>query len=124
MDSYLQTKERFPSVTHWMIGRGLISDPFLPQLIKNNSCVYPENKLEIFKKFHDTLFYEFESALSGSSHVLIKMLHYWEYFSTSFTNSRKCLKKIKKAKNIRAYEIATRDIFNNEEYVGHQSFNQ
>lgn len=122
LDSYLSTKKRFPNISHWMIGRGLIADPFLPQLIKNNSRDYPENKLEIFKKFHDTLFHEFESALSGQSHVLIKMLHYWEYFSTSFTNSRKCLKKIKKAKNIRAYEIAVTDIFTNEEYVGNQGF--
>lgn len=111
-----ELKERFPTIDHWMIGRGLIADPFLPNMIKNNAETYPENRLEIFGKFHDTLFNEYEQALSGSSHVLIKMLHYWEYFSTSFNNPQKTFKKIKKAKNIKAYETAVREILDNEPY--------
>jgi len=79
-------------------------------MIKNNSSEYPENWKEIFSKFHDTLFYDYQQALSGKSHVLIKMLHFWEYFSIMFSNPRKVHKKIKKAKNIRAYEDAVREI--------------
>ena len=111
-------KAIFPTIQHFMIGRGLITNPFLPGMIKAGSSDFPDNKMEIFKKFHDTLYNEFASALSGSSHVLIKMLHYWEYFSQSFTNSHKTFKKIKKAKNIPAYERAVAEIFNNEEFVG------
>ncbi len=111
---FKEMQKRFPTIDHWMIGRGLIADPFLPSMIKNNSETYPENRLEIFGKFHDTLFNEYEQALSGSSHVLIKMLHYWEYFSTSFNNPQKTFKKIKKAKNIKAYETAVREILDNE----------
>jgi tRNA-dihydrouridine synthase len=29
-----EMQERYPSIDHWMIGRGLISDPFLPSMIK------------------------------------------------------------------------------------------
>lgn len=105
-----ELKNRFPSIDHWMIGRGLIADPFLPQMIKDNNLSYPENKGEVFGKFHDTLFNEYESALSGQSHVLIKMLHFWEYFSTTFSNPQKTLKKIKKAKSIPTYESAVREI--------------
>lgn len=106
-----ELKERFPSIDHWMIGRGLIADPFLPNMIKNNDTNYPENRAEVFSKFHDTLYHEYESALSGKSHVLIKMLHFWEYFATTFDNPHKTFKKIKKAKSIPAYENAVRDIF-------------
>lgn len=109
-----ELRERFPTIDHWMIGRGLIANPFLPNMIKNNSDTYPENQLEIFGKFHDTLFNEYEQALFGSSHVLIKMLHYWEYFATTFSNSHKTFKKIKKAKNIAAYDKAVRDILDTE----------
>ena len=105
-----ELKERFPSIDHWMIGRGLIADPFLPNMIKNNDTNYPENRVEVFSDFHDTLFYDYESALSGQSHVLIKMLHFWEYFATTFDNPHKTFKKIKKAKNIPAYKQAVREI--------------
>jgi tRNA-dihydrouridine synthase len=27
-----EMQERYPSIDHWMIGRGLISDPFLPSM--------------------------------------------------------------------------------------------
>ncbi len=32
-----EIQERFPSIYHWMIGRDLIADPFLPSMIKNDS---------------------------------------------------------------------------------------
>jgi len=109
-----ELKERFPSIDHWMIGRGLIADPFLPNMIRNNSLAYPENRVEVFSKFHDTLYNDYESALSGQSHVLIKMLHFWEYFATTFSNPHKTFKKIKKAKNISAYKQAVREILDGE----------
>lgn len=113
--NYKEMVNKFPTIDHWMIGRGLIADPFLPQMIKNNTTEYPENKLEIFKNFHETLFKDFESFLSGEKHLLIKMLHYWEYFSTTFKNPQKTFKKIKKAKSIRAYHLAVADILRSEE---------
>jgi len=106
--------ERFPMIDHWMIGRGMIADPFLPSMIKSNTSEYPENRIDIFSKFHDTLFHDYAQALSGPSHIIMKMLHFWEYFMTSFSSSQKGLKKIKKVKSIRAYEDAVREILNNE----------
>ncbi|MFT6845243.1 MAG: tRNA-dihydrouridine synthase B [Flavobacteriales bacterium] len=98
--------KRFPSIKHWMIGRGLISDPFLPNMIKNDTEVYPENRFEIFSDFHETLFNEFDEALSGVGHTLLKMYSFWEYFSAAFNDTHKTLKKIKKAKNLNAYHEA------------------
>jgi len=106
-----ELKQRFPSIDHWMIGRGLIADPFLPQMIKSNTEKHPQNKLEVFKQFHDILYQQYSEALSGPKHIVIKMYHFWEYFSTTFKNPHKTLKKIKKAKSIRAYDEAVRDIF-------------
>jgi tRNA-dihydrouridine synthase len=106
--------ERFPMINHWLIGRGIIADPFLPAMIKNNNSAYPENRIEIFSNFHDELFEEYSKVLSGSSHILMKMLSYWEYFITAFQNSPKGLKKIKKAKSISAYEEAVKEILKNE----------
>ena len=114
---FREMQERFPSINHWMIGRGLISDPFLPSMIKSDSTLYPENKLETFKAFHDTLYQGYSQSLSGASHLLLKMYHLWEYFSVLFSNPRKTLKKIKKAKSIRAYEAAIQEILTIERNI-------
>ncbi len=110
VEQYRLMVERFPMIDHWMIGRGLIADPFLPSMIKMNTTEYPANRMEIFGKFHDTLYHEYANALSGSSHVLVKMESFWEYFATSFPNPHKTFKKIKKAKNFDAYQDAVSDI--------------
>jgi len=101
-------KERFPSIDHWMIGRGLIADPFLPNMIKQDTTTYPENRWEVFGKYHDTLFADFEESLSGPKHLLMKMTSLWDYFSSSFNNPPKVYKRIKKAKSIQAYDEAVR----------------
>ena len=109
-----EMQQRFPSIDHWMIGRGLISDPFLPSMIKNDTTEYPANKMELFSTFHDTLYAIYSESLSGSTHILLKMYHLWEYFSVTFSNPHKVLKKIKKAQSIRNYEAAVAEIFKNE----------
>ncbi len=111
---FQEMQQRFPTIDHWMIGRGLISDPFLPNMIRANSAEYPENKMELFSKFHDTLYEIYSESLSGSTHILLKMYHLWEYFSTTFSNPHKVLKQIKKAQSIRNYEAAVAAIFKNE----------
>lgn len=114
VSGFWEMQERFPSIKHWMFGRGIIADPFLPSMIKTNTSSYPENRTEVFRKFHDTLFDEYESSLSGSKHVLLKMYSFWEYFITSFHNAPKGLKKIKKSRNFDAYDQAVRDILESE----------
>jgi tRNA-dihydrouridine synthase B len=108
-----ELQERFPSIDHWMIGRGLITDPFLPSMIKNNTTEYPKNKLEIFEAFHDEIYQEYDAYLSGPTPIRMKMLGFWEYFSESFSNPQKTFKKIKKAGNSKNYEIAVKEIFKN-----------
>ncbi len=105
---------RFPMIDHWMIGRGIIADPFLPGMIKSDTSEYPENRIEVFSKFHDTLLNDYSQALSGASHIIMKMRQFWEYFITSFPNSRNGLRNIKRAKSISAYEDAVGKILDNE----------
>jgi len=107
---YQELKDQFPSVENWMIGRGLISDPFLPQMVKNNESKYPENRIEQFSKFHDTLLEDYQLALSGPSHLIMRMYHFWTYFISTFPNSKKGLKKIKKSKNLNSYLSAVKEI--------------
>jgi tRNA-dihydrouridine synthase len=111
---FKEMQERFPSIDHFMIGRGLIADPFLPSMIKNNTTEYPVNRWEIFSEFHDTIYQQYDAALSGPTPIKMKMQGFWEYFSQSFTNPQKTFKKIKKAGNPRKYRDAVAEILNNE----------
>lgn len=114
VSNFREMKECFPEINNWMIGRGLITDPFLPSAIKSDNPVYPENRYEIFSAFHDALLTSWEEVLSGQKHLLMKMYSYWEYFIHSFPNSPKGLKKIKKAQSLGVYREAVRQIINNE----------
>jgi tRNA-dihydrouridine synthase len=115
---FREMQGRFPSIDHWMIGRGLIADPFLPIMIKNDTLEYPENRMEVFGKFHDALFFEYQQTLSGAKHVIMKMLSFWEYFSLSFPDPIQIVKKIKKTKTIEDYDIALQEIFDMEMSCG------
>jgi tRNA-dihydrouridine synthase B len=106
IEGFKEMEDRFLTIDHWMIGRGLISDPFLPQMIKSNTTEYPEDRVEVFSHFIQELFEGYASALSGKSHVLTKMTSYWEYFAETFPDPHKTFKRIKKAKSIDAYHEA------------------
>ena len=111
---FKEMQERFPSIDHFMMGRGLIADPFLPSMIKNDTTEYPKNRFEIFEEFHDQIYQEYDAYLSGPTPIRMKMLGFWEYFSESFSNPQKTYKKIKKAGNSKNYEIAVKEIFKGE----------
>ncbi|MEN8827003.1 MAG: tRNA-dihydrouridine synthase family protein [Flavobacteriales bacterium] len=111
VDSFRKIRNQFPSIEHFMIGRGLISDPFLPQMIQNDSIEYPENRWQIFKEFHDRIYQEYDEYLSGPTPIKMKMRGFWEFFALSFDNPQKTFKKIKKANNAVQYNQATREIF-------------
>lgn len=108
-----EMQARFPSIDHFMIGRGLIADPFLPSMIKNDTTEYPENRWEIFSEFHNTIYKQYDEALSGPTPIKMKMQGFWEFFAQSFSNPQKTFKKIKKANNPRAYQQAVTEILRN-----------
>jgi tRNA-dihydrouridine synthase B len=111
---FKEMQTRFPSIDHFMMGRGLIADPFLPNMIKNDTTEYPKNRWEIFSEFHDTIYHQYDAALSGPTPIKMKMQGFWEFFSQSFSNPQKTFKKIKKANNPRAYQQAVAEILKNE----------
>jgi tRNA-dihydrouridine synthase B len=111
---FKEMQTRFPSIDHFMMGRGLIADPFLPSMIKNDTTEYPKNRWEVFSEFHDTIYQQYDAALSGPTPIKMKMQGFWEFFSLSFSNPQKTFKKIKKANNPRAYQQAVAEILNNE----------
>lgn len=117
IESYKTLKRKFASVSHWMIGRALITNPFLVEELISLKKVDTETKLRRFTEFYYELYEVNQAMLFGPGHLLNKMQHLWEYFSGSFTNSHKVWKLIKKSNSITKYNDAVNLIFSNEEFL-------
>lgn len=115
LEDYKAFSEEFPSTSSIMIGRGIIANPFLAMDIKGIEV--EGDRLEIFKKFHGELLVSYSELLNGDMQILKRMQGFWEYFSLSFTNSRKVYKKIRKAANATKYVNAVNEIFREEKWI-------
>ena len=108
LQSFQKFANRFKGIDGWMIGRGAVTNPFLPQIIKAGADDVP-HKVEIFRRFYDDLFEQYRRRYSGPGHLLNRMKGFWTYFSKSFEHSRKIAKKVHRIRCIRAYmEIVDR----------------
>lgn len=106
VESFREVSDRFPSIDHWMIGRGLIADPWLPSMIKDDEVEYADDRMDVFSDFHNMLFRQFEEKLTGDKAIIRKMVSYWEYFEEVLPEAKREIKKIKKTKTIEDYDIA------------------
>jgi tRNA-dihydrouridine synthase B len=96
VEGYQILAGRFGSIDRWMIGRGLLGDPFLAEKIKFHTEKPYAEKIKIVRAFHDNLFDEYSKILSGPSHITNKMKEIWTYLSGFFENGKKIQKRIYK----------------------------
>lgn len=107
LETFRRISGRFPTVSRWMIGRGALADPFLPEAVKNNKERFSDNS-EILKQFHDELFRGYEKILDGPAHLLGRMKGFWQYFALRYNG--KLRKKIHKSRTGEQYHEAVRRI--------------
>lgn len=101
-DDFKKIQDRFPSIDHFMLGRGALRNPFLASKIKG--IEFPDiEKIKMLKEFHDSLFSYYKNALSGDKHLLDKMKEFWMYTSIHLDPDGKQFKKIKKCNSSAAY---------------------
>jgi tRNA-dihydrouridine synthase len=103
--------KRFGSIDRWMIGRGLLANPFLAEKIKFNTEKPYDEKIKIIRAFHDNLFDEYLKILSGPSHITNKMKEIWTFMGGFFENGEKIRKKINKTRHRDNYIDVVNKIF-------------
>lgn len=106
----------FPGITTWMIGRGLLSDPFLPARIKGIPVT--DDEQAVIRRFTDDLYYAYRRQMNDNPALLGVLKEYWNYLSASFDDPHQVFKKLKKVKTFDEYEDAVAFIFNEYEWVG------
>jgi tRNA-dihydrouridine synthase len=85
-----------------MLGRGLIANPFLPEMIQSADVTTASRK-ERFARFHDALVDGYRQRFSGPGHVLDRMKGFWRYLAEGFNDGPNVLKKIRKTRNLISY---------------------
>lgn len=107
-------QERFPLIQSWMIGRGALMDPFLPEEIRTGNR--PPDERERLRAYHDDLYAVYERALYGPRHLLDKMKEIWGYLGYSFgfggaPRAKAAPPEILRAKTPAAYSAAVARLF-------------
>lgn len=95
--------DRFPRIKGIMLGRGLLSDPFLASKIKGTAHTSAERQT-LLKRFHTELFENYAAVLQGDHQLLAKMKTVWEYLLPG--SEKKLHKKIMKSSRINQYSEA------------------
>lgn len=104
--SYAALLKRVPSTEAVMIGRGVLANPELGRLLRDEEqplTLTPE-KLAVFESFHDEILAGYMDYMSGDQPVLFKMKELWSYMGAYVYASDKMLKKIRKANSISEYQ--------------------
>jgi tRNA-dihydrouridine synthase len=109
-------KSRFPEINLLMIGRGILSDPFLPARIKGFEM--PSDPESTIRLFIDDLYMAYRKERDDNPSVLNAMKEYWAYLAESFDEPVKVFRKIKKSKNFETYDEAISLIFEEFNWIG------
>lgn len=106
--------ERFPEVSGWMLGRGVLADPFLPSCIKGAPVPGRIDALERIFGFHSLVFEGYSGILHGDSHLLARMKAFWHNLAPSFEDGGWVLKKIRKCRTRANYSAVVKEFFNSK----------
>jgi len=113
LDDYKKLKSTIPGCNSWMIGRGVVLNPFLPQEIKTGKLFSQTDKIKAIYDLHNALYQEYSKILFGPAHLLGKMKEYWLYMSENLPNGSKLLTNIRQAKTPEHYEKIINKFFQN-----------
>lgn len=100
-------KKRFPEASCIMLGRGILRNPELIEIMKTGEKKIDAKKL---RAFHDQIYQDYQEVSCGDKNVLFKMKELWCYLGTLFPDKEKQLKKIRKAEKLDRYEAVVEEL--------------
>lgn len=109
-DKYKKLTARFPDVQRVMLGRGILSDPFLIAKIKGDDNV----DMDRLYKFYKCLVQLYRQEMDCDNNVLFKIKELWLYLGKMFSNYDDYAKKIKKSSTLNDLNIAVSNLFESQ----------
>lgn len=111
-ESFERLTSAYPDLDAVMIGRGLLSDPFLAETLSKEPGAgeekRPKKRLEAF---HRQLLEGYCETMSGDKNVLFKMKELWAHMIRFDPDWEPYIKKIRKAQRLTEYKIITDQMF-------------
>jgi len=107
---------RFPDVKHFMLGRGILSDPFLAADIREIP-INSDRKQQLYQ-FVKTLYEQRKAFSNNKPSAIGRMKELWSYLKYSFEEPQVIWRKIKKNNSFAEYEAAVDQIFENHQWIG------
>ncbi len=115
-DDLRSLQQQFPAVNRWMIGRGLLMDPFLPGDIKG--IVFEGDRMTKVQQFVTDLYLAYRKKTNDRLQAISVMKELWGFLQYSFDDPHKVFNYIKKCKSFDEYEQAVSGIFNRHTWLG------
>ncbi len=113
LSDFKSIKKKYPSINKFMIGRGIIHNPFLPQIINNDFDLNDEDAIAKFKVF----IYDLKDEILNhkkETRTLNKMKDYWQYLSLRFKNNEEVYDKIIHTNTLTELNTVTDSAFINQ----------
>ena len=111
VESFQHISSMVQPVGDFMLGRGLLSNPFLAEDIKGFETESVEKRKQRLHAYVLDLYEERLRHAGGSPKVLGRMKELWSYMKDSFDESQDIWRKIKKINALKEYEEAVEDVF-------------
>lgn len=97
-EDYERFRERFPTVNHTMIGRGIIANPGLVRQIQTGRELSESERIAFIQRLCDA----YNDIMPGEP-TLFKMKEIWSYMCRNHPGGMKLWKRIKKTKKLSEY---------------------
>ena len=124
VESFERIHEAVRPVDQFMLGRGILANPFLAEEIANdivrdtsNAPLQQQNKTERLHAYIIDLYEDRLHHAGGSPKVLGRMKELWSYLMHSFDAPQDIWRKIKKINALKEYEEQVEQIFKLHETV-------
>lgn len=118
---FIELQNNLETIDNWMIGRGLLVDPFLPMKIKNRLVPKLTEQKEIAYKFITDLYLAYRKKMNDRPQSMGALKEFWGFMSYSFSNSQKIFNSIKKTRSFDEYEEVVANVFQQYEWVGSEA---
>lgn len=116
---FLKTKNRYPQISDWMLGRGVLVNPFLPEMIGNNPFDREEQTIRKRQRvFHEELYCEMRDKLRRERSMLNKMKDYWSYFARWFEGENEIFRQLAHQQTLASFMVRTAKILDEQPLAG------
>ena len=105
-----------PTIGNWMLGRGLLANPFLCEQIQSENPE-TENAIERLRTFHNEVFEKYRTVIDGDLPMLGKMKEFWSYPALNLSNGRNFFKKVKKCRRLKTYQEIVSEFLGEAEWT-------